>query len=185
MPASYLITDPSYYNTPEEFQRYLENIYQNHKIDYACFRDKKNQDILPFIKLFLEISKKHSIKKTFLNGNVNFASKFGFYGVHLQSTQFSQIKQAKDKGLHTLVSTHTLEDIQEVKDLCDGITFSPVFYSPNKSKPKGLKNLALAIKAISPKKCFALGGIITEKEIDLVAKIGAYGFASIRYFVVK
>ncbi len=32
-------------------------------------------------------------------------------------------------------------------------------------------------------KIIALGGIVSKKEIDQVEETGAYGFASIRYFV--
>ncbi len=64
----------------------------------------------------------------------------------------------------------------------DAVTFSPIFQTPNKGEPKGvevLKELVQAKKA----KIFALGGIITKKQIQECQDAGVYGFASIRYFL--
>lgn len=182
---TYLITDPSYYNTKEQFRTYLIKIYQNNTIDYSCFRDKKNHNFIEYAKLFLEISKEFGIEKTILNTHIKIAKDLGFFGVHLTSTQFNKIQEAKEKNLFTVVSTHSFEDIKQVKDEVDAITFSPIFPTPNKGKPKGVDELKKAVVLASSIKCFALGGIITKKHIKECENSGAYGFASIRYFSVK
>jgi len=64
----------------------------------------------------------------------------------------------------------------------DAITYSPVFDSPGKGEPKGLEDLKELVAKINIP-VFALGGILSEDQIHQVAECGAYGFASIRYFV--
>ena len=182
---TYLITDPSYYNTKEQFRIYLTSIYKNITIDYSCFRDKKNHNFIEYAKDFLEISKEFGVNKTILNTHIELAKKLGFFGVHLTSTQFDKLSLAKEKNLFTVVSTHSFEDIKQVKDEADAITFSPIFATPNKGNPKGVKELKKAVDLAYPKKCFALGGIISQNHIKECEDSGAYGFASIRYFLVN
>jgi len=182
---SYLITDPSFYNSLTTFKNYLLDIYQNFKIDYACYRDKGNFSN-EYAKEFLKLSKSFKVDKVLLNTYMDEAKKFGFDGVHLTSKQFDMIEYAKDLSLFTVVSTHKIGEIDEVKQKgADAITFSPVFSSPNKGTPKGIEELKKAVESAYPMKCFALGGIVTQKEINECEKAGAYGFASIRYFTVK
>ena len=182
---NYLITDPSYYDTKEQFRRYLSTIYKNKKVDYACFRDKENQNFIEYAEDFLKISKQFGVEKTLLNTHLKLAKRLGFFGVHLTSTQFNKLSIAKEKNLFTVVSTHSLADIKEVKKLADAITFSPIFKTPNKGRVKGVDELKKAVDLAYPTKCFALGGIVTKKHIKECENMGAYGFASIRYFSVK
>jgi thiamine-phosphate pyrophosphorylase len=167
------------------FESYLRSIFKNHRVDYACFRDKRDIDLIPYISSFLKVTKEYNIDKTLINSHLDLAIKYRFYGVHLTSNQFNTISRAKSNSLFTTVSTHSLNDIKIVKEECDAITFSPIFDTPNKPKPKGVEELKRAVKLIYPKKCFALGGVVTKKDILEVEKSGAYGFASIRHFVVN
>ncbi len=86
-------------------------------------------------------------------------------------------------GLCVVVSTHTLEEAKNAeKSGADFITFSPIYFTPNKGKPKGLEKL----KEINGKidiDCFALGGIVEDEQIQACKHAGVYGFASIRYFI--
>ncbi len=183
---SYLITDPKYYNSIEEFDFYLSSIYNRYYVDYTCFRDKTyNKKLEKFASRFLEISKKYNIKKTFLNTHIDLAFKLGFFGVHLNSKQFDMISYAKDMNLSVIISTHSIKEAIEAQKLgADAITFSPIFETPNKPKPKGVESLKEVCNLLKIK-CFALGGIVSQKEIDLCQRSGAYGFASIRYFMLK
>ena len=125
----------------------------------------------------------HEHVKTILHSDVDLAVKLGAYGVHLPSTAFESIIKAKAFGLYVVVSTHTLKEAQKAQELgADAITYSPIFKSPNKGKPKGLEALNEIVDKITIN-IIALGGITTQKEVDGVAKIGVFGFASIRYFV--
>ena len=62
------------------------------------------------------------------------------------------------------------------------VTYSPIFFSPNKGEPKGLEKLKEAVDTFDID-IIALGGIIDEKHIEQIKETNAKGFASIRYFV--
>ena len=176
----YFITDPSYYNSLDSFKDYLTTVYKSNHIDFACFRDKINKNINPYIDIFLKISKEFGIRKTLLNSIIDDR----FYGVHLTSSQFNLIKKAKEKNLFVIVSTHSLDEIEKVKALgADAVTYSPIFSTPNKGSPKGVEELKKAVYISSPMKCFALGGIVSKSHIKQIQKANPFGFASIRYFV--
>lgn len=179
----YLITDPSYYHDSiHEFTAYLSRVYEKHKVDFACFRDKRCSDIRMYANAFLALSEKYTVTKTLLNGDDRLAHALGFYGVHLQSTQFDRIIDAKQAGLYTIISTHTLQEAMNAQDLgVDAITYSPIFESPGKGTAKGIAQLQQVIDEINIP-VFALGGILTQEQINLCQSTGAYGFASIRYF---
>ncbi len=179
---SYLITDPKYYKDTNSFEKYLISIYQNKKPSFACFRDKSNKDFDTFAEIFVKISKYFEIEKILINQNIQTALKFKAHGVHLTSSQFNQIEYAKEQGLYVIISTHSKKEALLAKKLgADAITFSPIFKTPNKGEPKGIKELKRVVKEVDIK-CFALGGIVGEREINLCKKSGCYGFASIRYF---
>ena len=177
----YLITDPSSYSSS-----YLNNIYKRYLVDYVCFRDKENtKDLEKLAYEFLEISKNHNIKKTLINTHVDLAIKLGFWGVHLNSKQAYMISHAKKSNLFVIISTHSIEEALKAEQKgADAITFSPIFKTPDKSKPKGIKALK-ELSSILNIKCFALGGVVSQKEIDECKKANIYGFASIRYFMIQ
>lgn len=127
------------------------------------------------------MSLKGSSKKL-LHGDVDLAIKLGAYGVHLSSLQFNDISKAKEAGLYVIASTHSYEEAILAKE-ADAITYSPIFDSPNKGKPKGLADLK-EIKGKIKTNIFALGGIVTKEQIKQVEDLGVYGFASIRYFKI-
>lgn len=118
-----------------------------------------------------------------LHADYRLAHALGADGVHLTSMQFDEIADAKKLGLYVIISTHTHDEALLAESLgADAITYSPVFASPNKGKPKGLEDLKEIVDKIRIP-IFALGGILTEGQISAVEKCGAYGFASIRYFI--
>jgi thiamine-phosphate pyrophosphorylase len=119
-----------------------------------------------------------------LSGEVELSKELGFYGVHLRSDQFDKIADAKELRLFTVISTHSIEEIESAYELgADMVTFSPIFASPNKGEPKGVDELKMAVNS-SPIEVIALGGIISQREIELCREAGAKGFASIRYFAI-
>lgn len=180
----YLITDPSFYTSnPEYFSKNLQLVLKNHTPDFICLRDKQTDNYESLAEKFHDVVKENCIKKAFLHTDFKLAKRLGFYGVHLPSHRFEDISKAKNLGLQVVVSTHTLEEALHCEELgADFITFSPIFYTPNKGEPKGLEKL----KEINDKiktNCFALGGIIDEVQVHSCEKTGVYGFASIRYFL--
>ena len=77
---------------------------------------------------------------------------------------------------------HNIEELKKAESLgADMATFSPIFQTPNKGLPVGLKLLESVISEVDIP-VLALGGILTEAQIDACEKAGASGFASIRYF---
>lgn len=183
MMKQYLITDPSFYSSnPQTFTQKLQEVLSTYKPDFICLRDKQTDD---YKALALAFNRIKTDAKSLLHTDYKLAFKLGFYGVHIPSNRFEDIKKAKDLGLHVVVSTHTLEEALHVENLgADFITYSPIFFTPNKGEPKGLEKL----KEINDKikiKCFALGGIINVEQISLCERAGSYGFASIRYFLKK
>lgn len=180
---SYLITDPEYYSSFSSFSTYLHTIYKQHQVDYACFRDKQNGNFKELAEIFLKISQTYKIKKTLINGDITLAKELGFFGVHLTSQQFAMIETAKAEGLFVVISTHSKEEVLRAEPLgADAITYSPIFTSPNKGEPKGIPALKEIVSSVALK-TFALGGIIGDEQVKVCQDTGAYGFASIRYFV--
>ena len=181
----YLITDPRYYSSDAElFKKKLSLVLKNKKIDIACFRDKKSENFEELATLFVDICKNFNIEKILINTDYNLAYKLNASGVHLNSTQFDKIKIAKELDLYTIISCHTFEDIKEAINLkVNAITYSPIFETPNKGEPKGIKGLEEALKTFEDIDIIALGGIINETQIKQIAQTKAYGIASIRYFI--
>lgn len=183
---SYLITDPKYYsNNPTKFTIILNNTLHSHAVDMACFRDKSSNNFKELAKVFVETCKKNSIKKYFINGDYLLASELNATGVHLTSTQFDHIKKAKELGLEVIISTHNKTEIQQaIEGGADYITYSPIFTTPNKGEPKGVKDLQNICKQYPQMKIIALGGIVNDNQINEIKKeANPFGFASIRYFV--
>ena len=176
---AYAITDSSTlnFNTLEkDIKRF------SLKADMIVYRDKSNMDYAKNAKLFLDEAKKYFFSKVLLHSDYRLAYELGADGVHLKSTQFDEIKRAKDLGLFVVISTHTKEEALNAQNLgVDMITYSPIFSTPNKGEPKGVDELKKLIDFLDIP-VIALGGIISQEQISLCKKSGAVGFASIRYF---
>jgi len=179
----YLITDPFYYtSTLENFIKQVKVGFQ-HQVDIACFRDKNSQNIDKLAEYFMQIAREYNIPQVLINTDIDLAIKYNYDGVHLNSTQFNQIKQAKDSLLYTIISTHNDKEIQNaIINGADAITYSPIFNSPNKGETKGIEELKRVVDMYDIP-IFALGGIISKREFDILSSIKIEGFASIRYFL--
>ncbi len=184
MIRSYAITDPKYYGErPNDLKESLEKLLIKKSADFICFRDKQTSQYALLAEIFLFTCKKLNFKRALLHGDIKLSIELGAYGVHLTSKQLNLIPQAKFHGLFCVVSTHTKEDIALAYKLgADAVTYSPIYPSPNKGKPKGLKDLKMLISQFDMK-IIALGGIIEDKQIAEIEKSGAYALASIRYFL--
>lgn len=183
---SYLITDPEYYGSDEvTFQKNLTEVLQTHSVDILCFRDKITQEIKPLAQSCLETAKKFNIPKVLINGNIDLALELGFDGVHLTSTQFSLIPEAKKQNLFTLISCHSEDEIKLAKGYkANGVTYSPIFFKENKDTPKGCDLLVQMVQNYQEEDflIIALGGITTKQRIEKVQETCCSGFASIGYF---
>lgn len=183
---SYLITDPIFYgSTPSLLCEKIKNVLKDNSIDYICYRDKESDNYEQMASSFIDICKKLEIENIFLHSNVLLASRLGADGVHLTSQQSKQIVFAKSMNLKVIISTHSLKEIDRAIEFgADAVTYSPIYDTPNKGRPKGLENLKTIVEQ-SEINIFALGGITTQDQIDEVEQCGVYGFASIRYFLNK
>ena len=174
----YAITDPSFFTTLEEKQNYLNKV----EADYVLFRDKISKNYKEQANSFLDISKSMGFKRL-LHSNYKLAYDLKADGVHLTSKQFNEIEKAKELGLWTVISTHSLNEIKLAEKLgANAVTFSPIFDTPNKGTPKGIEGLIKAIDS-SNINIIALGGIVKQEHINLIKKTKVFGFASIRYFL--
>ena len=179
----YLITDPKYYsNNIKIFEQRLINRLKNNRVDIICFRDKESKNFEELAKIFVKVCKEFNIKRVLLNQNISLAKELNC-GIHLTSTQFDKIDEVKKAKLFTIISCHKQKDIDiAIEKKVDAITYSPIFETPNKEAPKGLKNLKNIIES-NKIPIIALGGIINDIQVKQIKELEAYGFASIRYFI--
>ncbi len=180
----YLITDPKYYtNNPIIFKEVLTNALKTNTVDIVCFRDKVSTNTEELASIVIEVCEKYKIKNILINSNIELAIKLNISGVHLTSTQFDKIKEAKVNKLFVIISCHNLEDITKAQQIgADMVTYSPIFETPNKGIAKGCKELQKVIKMTNIP-IIALGGIISSSQIKEIEQTKASGFASIRYFI--
>ncbi len=180
----YLITDPAFYgSTPDALEAALDVIYSHTLPDFALFRDKQTSRYRDLAQTFISVSRSYKIPRVLLHGDYALAYELKADGVHLTSSQFDAIGEAKKRDLYIIISTHSHDEALHAQELgADAITYSPIFPSPGKGEPRGLEDLKEIVDKIEIP-IFALGGITTEEQIHAVAATGAYGFASIRYFV--
>jgi thiamine-phosphate pyrophosphorylase len=174
---AYAITDPTTLN----FDTLTSDLVRfSHKASMIVYRDKHTKKYDVNAEQFVFAAK--NFDKVLLHGDYLLSKQCKADGVHLKSTQFEDISKAKEVGLFVIVSTHTIEEARKAELLgADMITFSPIFYTPNKGKAVGLnalKDVVLSVKI----PVIALGGILTQSQIYACADAGAKGFASIRYF---
>lgn len=176
---SYAITDPSTLS----FERLDDDLKRfSKKADMIVYRDKINDAYETSAEEFLIQAKKYTFEKILLHGAVELASKLAVDGVHLRSNQFDEIEKAKRLNLFVVISCHTADDAKKAEALgADMITYSPIFATPNKGKPLGLGTLK-ELQGIISLPIIALGGILTQEQIDACEVAGASGFASIRFF---
>jgi thiamine-phosphate pyrophosphorylase len=176
---AYAISDPSTLN----FQTLTDDLIRfSAKATMVVYRDKSTSEYAKNAKIFLDEARKYSFEKILLHTDYQLAYHLGAEGIHLTSKQESEIVKAKELGLFVVISTHTKEEALMAQELgADMITFSPIFATPNKGTPKGLKELSRVTSILSVP-LIALGGIITTEQIALCQESGAKGFASIRWF---
>ena len=102
-------------------------------------------------------------------------------GIHFPSKYINNLAKLKTKFPNKIfiTSTHSFDEVKNSL-LSDYITFSPIFNS------KGRNGLGIEILnkvcEIHPK-VIALGGIISDKEVEKIQASKACGFGSIRYFL--
>lgn len=180
---AYLITDPNLYpNSPLKFYDFYKNILDSHAISFACYRDKESPNPKLF-EVFLKLNQSYQIP-SLLNSYFDVALQYGFDGLHCNGKQMHQISDAIQKLPLVFFSAHNEQEIKEADSYgANGIAISPIFQTPNKGKPLGVDFLKRLDLNCYKAEIFALGGIISQKEILEISQIPFCGFASIRYFL--
>ena len=176
----YLITSREFYtDTPAVFRNILHEQFKKHMPEYALYRDKSNPNYATQAAHFVEVCNQFENIKSFIHRDVDLAKELNAVGVHLTSTQFDKIEYAKSLGLEVIVSTHTHDEVLNAEKLgADYVTYSPIFSSPSKGEPKGIKDLKELLNRCSVK-VFALGGIVEAEQVEQIVKTEAFGFSSI------
>jgi len=177
---SYAITDPTtlnLLNIKSDIKRFSDK-----KANMIVYRDKENEMCTYDAQKFIDEARKYDFEKVLLHTDIALAKKLEADGVHLTSKQFSQIEEAKNEGLFVVISTHSIEEAKKAEMLgADMITYSPIFETPDKGEPVGLHMLSELTSAVDIP-VIALGGIVTDEQVEACQMSGASGFASIRYF---
>lgn len=121
--------------------------------------------------------------KILVNDRADIALAANADGVHLTSESLSAaiIRQSFPEDFVIGVSTHALEEVELAREQkADFATFSPIFPTPGKGEPQGLKVLREACEKLKPFPIIALGGI-NRANYNSVLENGASGYAAIRY----
>jgi len=182
----YLITSREFYtDTPAVFRDILYQQLIKYRPDFVLYRDKNNPNYSLQASYFTEVCSQFNNIKSFIHRDISLAKELNATGVHLTSTQFTEIEYALSLDLEVIISTHNYNEVLNAQKLgATYVTYSPIFISPHKGKPKGIKNLKeLLLK--TDIKIFALGGIMNEENLQDISKTDVFGFASIRYFYSK
>ena len=179
----YLITSREFYtDTPAVFRSILHEQLREHLPEFALYRDKANPDYDIQASHFVEVCSQFESTKSFIHQKVDLAKKLNATGVHLTSKQFDEVEYALSQDLEVIISTHSKQEVKEAQKLgATYVTYSPIFASPNKGEPKGVKDLTQLVKEVDIK-VFALGGIVSEDEVEEVKMSKCFGYASIRGF---
>ena len=174
----YAISDPKFYSNLDYA---FNNFTKLNEANMLLFRDKSSNNYNSIAQEFIKFRSNN--KKFLLQNDINLACKLGFDGIHF-SSNFIHLLKDTPSNLIKIASTHNIKEIELANQYgADFITFSPIFATPNKGKPKGLEALKEAVK-ISKAKVIALGGIMSAEQICAVMKCDVAGFASIRYFTL-
>ncbi len=187
-PLIYLITEGemTVENFTEKKSRTLEIIKRavQTKISLIQIREKKLSARLAF-ELASEAAEitRGTKTKLLINDRADIAFAANADGVHLTSNSLSAATVRQDFPPHFIVgvSAHTIKEATVAKrEKADFITFSPIFFSPDKGKLQGLEKLREVCETLKPFPVLALGGI-DQTNYKSVLENGASGFAAIRF----
>jgi thiamine-phosphate pyrophosphorylase len=148
-------------------------------VDFIQIREKDitARELFEFTLAVLEARDSDTRKplptKILINSRADIAAASGADGVHLPSDAPEQTLP----GLLVARSCHTLEEVRSTT--ASFVTFGPVFESPGKPEPVGLKALEAACRLGKP--VYALGGVNWENAAECM-QAGAEGIAGIRMF---
>jgi thiamine-phosphate pyrophosphorylase len=118
-----------------------------------------------------------------VNDRADIALACGAHGVHLRSNSMppAVLRKIAPKDFVIGVSCHSVEEvIAAARDQADFAVLAPIFATPHKGPPLGLRALAQAAHAVAIP-VLALGGV-GPAQIPACLRAGAAGIAGIRLF---
>lgn len=187
-PVVYLITqgDAQASNFTQKKKEILQliRVASEAEISLIQIREKKltAQMLFELALEAVEITKNRSTK-LLINGRADIATAAKADGVHLPSASLPTrvVRGSFSNNFLIGVSTHSLQEAQAaIAEGADFVTFGPVFETPDKGEPQGLRELNRVCALLKPFPVIALGGINGENW-ETVVQNGASGFASIRF----
>jgi thiamine-phosphate pyrophosphorylase len=137
-------------------------------------------ELVAHVQAVLALPNPHRTR-VLVNDRLDVALACQAHGVHLRANSvsprtFSRITPA---GFLIGVSCHSISDL-EAAEGADFAVLGPIFETPGKGPPLGLRYLAQAVHSTTIP-VYALGGI-TEERIPVCLRLGAAGVAGIRLF---
>lgn len=179
--VGYAITDPRYFdkNNPSA---YLTKAKAK-GASWLLYRDKSNFEYMYDARKVLQAAIDTGFERIIVHRDIWLAHRLEAGSVHLTSKQFNEIERAKELNLFTIVSTHSLDEALDAQHRgADAVTIGPLFATQDKEHILGIEATKEVVEHLDIT-VFALGGITNDERVDTVKKIGADGFASIRYFI--
>ncbi len=150
-------------------------------VDYVQIREKS----LPTRELFRLAEGAVAARRSgrlLVNDRADVALACGADGVHLPAERppAAQVRALAGRGFLVGVSCHSVEEVERAAgEGADFVVLGPIFTSPGKGPPLGLRPLELAARLPIP--VFALGGVTVENARQCL-EAGAAGVAGIRLF---
>jgi thiamine-phosphate pyrophosphorylase len=175
MSSRYLITN----ETPlAEIERAL----QSGKIDMIQIREKhlSTRELTAHVRDVLQLSNPYQVR-ILVNDRLDVALICKAQGVHLRANSVSPktLRRITPPEFQIGISCHSIADL-EAADGADFAVLGPIFESPGKGPPLGLRYLAQAVHSTGIP-VYALGGV-TEERVAVCLRLGAAGVAGIRLF---
>jgi thiamine-phosphate pyrophosphorylase len=173
--SRYLITDRT---SLEDIGRALDT----GKVDLIQIREKhlSTHALIDHVRAVLELARPYGTP-ILVNSRLDIALACKAQGVHLPADSVSPriVRRIVPAGFLIGISCHSIADLEAVEG-ADFAVLAPIFDTPGKGPPLGLRYLAQAVHSVSIP-VYALGGV-TEERIAVCLRTGAAGVAGIRLF---
>jgi thiamine-phosphate pyrophosphorylase len=152
------------------------------RIDLIQIREKhlSTRDLYHHVQAVLNLPNPHHAL-ILVNDRLDIALACKAHGVHLRAHSVAPetLRRITPAGFLIGVSCHSIEDLHAA-EAADFAVLSPIFETPEKGVPLGLRYLAQAVHSTNLP-VYALGGV-TADRIEECLRTGAAGIAGIRLF---